>query len=135
MLTASADWFDKNLCCTCNVPVSLCRIYCRMRTNWPFKFVRVIIPGHSGNGNDNDNLFEQCFSHACNFGRSVRKFWTCSKIQCKPARIIFIPAYVHWKRVVIVFVAQLTCCILVVLTVYVIRACNISDELSANVTR
>ncbi len=39
------------------------------------------------------------------------------------------------KRVVILFVAQLTCCILVILTVYyVIRACNISDEWSANVT-
>ncbi len=37
------------------------------------------------------------------------------------------------KRVV---VAQLTCCILVILTVYyVIRACNISDEQSANVTQ
>ncbi len=40
------------------------------------------------------------------------------------------------KCVVIVFVAQLTCCILVILTVYyVIHACNISDEQSANVTR
>ncbi len=27
--------------------VSLCRIYCRTSTNWPFKFVWVIIPGHS----------------------------------------------------------------------------------------
>ncbi len=46
-----------------------------------------------------------------------------------PAWIIFIPAYVHWKRVVIVFVAQITCCILVILTeYYVIRACNISDK-------
>ncbi len=35
-----------------------------------------------------------------------------------PARIIFIPAYAHWKRVVIVFAAQLMHCILVVLTVY-----------------
>ncbi len=33
------------------------------------------------------------------------------------------------KRVVIVFVSQLTCCILVILTVYyIIRACNISGE-------
>ncbi len=40
------------------------------------------------------------------------------------------------ENVVIVFVSQLTCCILVVLTVYyVIRACNISDKQSANVTR
>ncbi len=40
------------------------------------------------------------------------------------------------KHVVIIFVAQLTCCILVILTVYyVICACNISDEWSANVTR
>ncbi len=40
------------------------------------------------------------------------------------------------KRVVIIFVAQLMCCILVILTVYyVIHACNISDEWSANVTR
>ncbi len=40
------------------------------------------------------------------------------------------------KHVVIIFVTQLTCCILVILTVYyVIRACNVSDERSANVTR
>ncbi len=40
------------------------------------------------------------------------------------------------KHVVIVNVAQLTCCILVILTVYyVIHACNISDERSVNVTR
>ncbi len=40
------------------------------------------------------------------------------------------------KRVAIVFVTQLTCCILVILTVYyIIHACNISDERSANVTR
>ncbi len=44
-------------------------------------------------------------------------------------RILFIPGYAHWKRAVIFFVAQLTCCILVILTVYyVIRACNISQE-------
>ncbi len=52
-----------------------------------------------------------------------------------PARIIFIPAYAHWKCVVIVFVAQIMCSILVILTVYyVIHACNILDEQSANVT-
>ncbi len=28
-------------------PVSLCWIYCRMSTNWPFKFLQGIIPGHS----------------------------------------------------------------------------------------
>ncbi len=40
------------------------------------------------------------------------------------------------KRVVIVFIKQLTSCILVILTVYyVIRACNISDERTANGTR
>ncbi len=40
------------------------------------------------------------------------------------------------KRVVIAFVARLMCCILVILTIYyAIRACNISDERSANVTR
>ncbi len=33
-----------------------------------------------------------------------------------PVWIIFILAYVHWKRIVIVFVAQFTCCILVILT-------------------
>ncbi len=44
--------------------------------------------------------------------------------------------YVHWEHIVIVFVAQVTCCILVILTVYyVIHACNISDERSAYVTR
>ncbi len=46
-----------------------------------------------------------------------------------PMRILFIPGYAHWKRVVIFFVAQLMCCILDILTVYsVIRACNISQE-------
>ncbi len=40
------------------------------------------------------------------------------------------------KHVVIVFVAQLTCCNLVILTVYyVIHACNISDKWSVNMTR
>ncbi len=44
-------------------------------------------------------------------------------------RILFIPGYVHWKRVVIFFVAQLMCCIPVILIVYyVIHACNISQE-------
>ncbi len=53
-----------------------------------------------------------------------------------PGWIIFIPAYVHWKPVVIFFVTKLMCCILVILTIYyVIRACNISDEWSANVTQ
>ncbi len=50
-----------------------------------------------------------------------------------PIRILFILGYAHWKHVVIFFVAQLTCCILVILTVYyIIRACNISQENSAN---
>ncbi len=95
--------------------------HCRMRTNWQFKFVRVIIPGHSSN--DNDNQFEQCSSRPYSFGRSVWKFWTCSKslcIQQCPARILFIRGYAHWKRVVIFFVAQLKCCILVILTVFVV---------------
>ncbi len=60
---------------------------------WRFEFDRVVIPGHSSN--DNDNQFEQC-SHACSFG--------CTHF-VYPARIIFIPAYAHWKLVVIVFVA------------------------------
>ncbi len=66
----------------CYAPVSLCRIYCWKRTNWRFEFVWVIIPGHSSNDNDNDNQFEKCSAHACSFGRSVWKFWTCSKISC-----------------------------------------------------
>ncbi len=85
---------------------------------WSF----LVIPGHSSNDNDNDNQFEQCSSRSCSFGRSVRKFWTCSKSLCTqqcPARILFIRGYAHWKRVVI-FVAQLTCCILVILTVFVV---------------
>ncbi len=65
-----------------NAPVSLCRIYYWTRTNWPFMFGWGIIPGHSGNDNDNDNQFEQCSSHPCNFSRPARKFWTCSKILC-----------------------------------------------------
>ncbi len=84
---------------------------------WSF----LVIPGHSSN--DNDNQFEECSSHPCSFGRSVRKFWTCSKSLCTkqfPAQILFIRGYAHWKRVVIFFVAQLTCCILVILTVFVV---------------
>ncbi len=83
----------------------------------------LVIPGHSSNDNDNDNQFEQCFSRPCSFGRSVWTFWTCSKIMCAqqcPARILFIRVYVHWKRVVIFFVAQLMCYILVILTVFVV---------------
>ncbi len=49
-----------------------------------------------------------------------------------PMHILFILGYVHWKCVVIFFVAQLKCCILVILTLYyVIHACNISQENSA----
>ncbi len=91
--------------------------------NWQFEFVRVIIPGHSSNDNENDNQFEQCSSRPCSFGMSVRKFWTCSKSLCTqqcPARILFIHGYEHWKCVVIFFVAQLTCCILIILTVFVV---------------
>ncbi len=33
-----------------------------------------------------------------------------------PMRILFIPGYAYWKRVVFFFVAHPTCCILVVLT-------------------
>ncbi len=75
---------------------------------WSF----VVIRGHSSN--DNGNQFEQCSSRPCSFGRSVRKFWTCSKGLCTqqcPARIHFIRGYAHWKRVVIFFLAQLMCCI------------------------
>ncbi len=78
---------------------------------------------HSSNDNDNENQFEQCSSHPCNFGRLVRKFWTSSKSlytqQC-PVRILFIRGYAHWKHVVIFFGAQLTCCILVILIVFVV---------------
>ncbi len=34
----------------------------------------LVILVHSGNDNDNDNQFKQCYSHACSFGKSVRKF-------------------------------------------------------------
>ncbi len=104
-------------------PVPLCRIYSQMRMNWQFEFVRVIIPDHSSKDNDNDNQFEQCSSRPCSFGRSVRKFWTCSKGLCTqqcPAWILFIRGYAHWKHVVIFFVAQLMCCILVILTVFMV---------------
>ncbi len=37
---------------------------------WSF----LVIPGHSSNGNDNDNRFEQCSSLACGLGRPVRSF-------------------------------------------------------------
>ncbi len=54
--------------------VPLSRIYSRTRTNGQFELVRVIIPGHSSNDNDNDNRFEQCSSRACSLGRPVRSF-------------------------------------------------------------
>ncbi len=107
----------------CNAPVPLCRIYSRMRTNWQFKFIRVIIPGHYSNDNDNDNQFKQCSSRPCSFGISVRIFWTFSKSSCTqqcPVRILFIHGYAYRKREVIFFVAQPTCCILVILTVFVV---------------
>ncbi len=64
----------------------------------------------------------ECFEHVQNF--------------CVPSANTFIPGYVHCKYVVIFFVTQLMCCILVILTVYyIIRACNISDVRSVNVTR
>ncbi len=69
------------------------------------------------------NQFEQCSSRLCSFGRSVQKFWTCSKILCTqqcPARILFIRGYAHWRHVVIFFVAQLTCCILAIPTVFLV---------------
>ncbi len=59
---------------TAYAPVPLCPIYSRMRTNWRFEFVRVIILGHSSNDNDNDNQFEQRSSRPCSFGRSVQSF-------------------------------------------------------------
>ncbi len=34
--------------------------------------------------------------------------------------VLFIHGYAHWKRVVIFFVARLTCCILVILTVFLV---------------
>ncbi len=84
---------------------------------WSF----LVIPVHYSN--DNDNQFEQCSSRPFRFSRSVRKFWTCSKSFCTQqcsAQILFIRGYAHWKRVVIFFVAQLTCCILVILAVFVV---------------
>ncbi len=53
---------------------------------------------------------------------------------CVPRANNFLP-YAHSKRLVIIFVTQLTCCILIIHTVYyIIHACNISDERNANVT-
>ncbi len=72
-------------------PVPLCQIYSRMRTNWQFGWSFLVIPGHSS---------------------------LCTQ-QCQ-ARILFIRGYAHIKHVVIFFVAQLTCCILVILTVFVV---------------
>ncbi len=75
---------------------------------------------------DNSSLFEWSFLvilGPCSLGRLVRKCWTCSKssyIQQCPARILFIRGYAHWKCVVIFFVAQLTCSILVILTVFMV---------------
>ncbi len=37
-----------------------------------------------------------------------------------PAQLLFIRGYEHRKRVAIFFVAQLTCCILVILTVFMV---------------
>ncbi len=95
----------------------------------------LVILVHSGNDNDNDNRFEQCSSCVCSIGKPYGNFEHVQRF-VYPAGIIFILAYAHWECVVIVFVAQLVCCILVILTVYyVICACNISDEWSVNVNR
>ncbi len=70
---------------SCYAQVSLCRMYCgRARIDHSGLFGRsfLVILVHSGNDNDNDNQFKQCSSRACSFGRSVRKFWTCSNILC-----------------------------------------------------
>ncbi len=62
---------------------------------------------HSSNDNDNENQFEQCSSHPCNFGRLVRKFvytavpsmntfhsWLCalktsSYLLCRTAYVLY----------------------------------------------
>ncbi len=67
---------------SCYAPVPLSWIYSRTRMNGQFELVRVIIPGHSSNDNDNDNQFKQCSSRACSLGRPVQHFWTCSKRLC-----------------------------------------------------
>ncbi len=92
-----------------NAPVSLCRIYCRTSTNWPFKFVRVIIPGHSSP------------FLSIRIG-SVGKYESFEHVQniCVASTNKFHSAYAHWKRVFIMFVAQLTCCILVILTIFLL---------------
>ncbi len=62
-------------------------------------------------------------------------FLNMFKIFVYPARIIYILAYAHSERVVVVFVAQLTCCILVDSHGILRYSCMyISDKQSANVT-
>ncbi len=97
-------------------------------------FVRWIIPGHSGN--DNDNQFEQCSSRVCvasagqyesfedvqkfgvpsanNFQSCLCALKTCSYRLCGTAYVLYSS---HSNLY------------------YVIRACKVSDKRSANVTR
>ncbi len=51
---------------------------------------RGIIPGQSGNDNDNDNQFEQCSSCACNFRQISMKVLNLQKQIMYPARIILL---------------------------------------------
>ncbi len=62
------------------MPQSYCAEWGRIDDSSLFGWSFLVILGHSSNDNDNDNQFKLCSSHACSFGRSVRKFWTCSKI-------------------------------------------------------
>ncbi len=99
-----------------NAQFSLCRIYCRTWMNWPFLFGQGIIPGHSSQSLSIRIVYfsfvtlagqHESFKHVQNFR--------------VPNANTFLPGYyAHWKRIVFFFVAQLTYCILIIFTVFVL---------------
>ncbi len=112
----------------CDAQVSLCWIYCWTSTNWPFKFVRGIIPGHSspfwqmtitmtissnsvllmhvalaGQYESFEYVKKKCVPSANNFHSCLYALKMCSYHLCCTANVLY---------------SSCSYCILVVLTVY-----------------
>ncbi len=98
-------------------PVPLCRIYSRTRTNGPFEFIWGVIPGHSS----------PLLSIRINSVHFIRvglagEYESFEYVQklCVASTNKFHSCLTHWQRVAIMFVAQLTCCIPVILNVFLL---------------
>ncbi len=84
-------------------PVPLSQIYSRTSTNEPFELIRACIRGHSS-----PFLYIR--------GVLLMRVGSAGEYES------FEHVYVCWERVVIVFVSQRTCCILAILTVFVLHS-------------